>query len=149
MIESRLYAWLAYLGVIPFLLASLMISFGYSNFISLTNLAYFLSSYSLVIVVFMAGIHWGQYISNEKARELSLLLTSNIITLIAWFAFLLASTIFALITYCLLFSILLAIDSKLAARRIISIHYFRTRLVVTCVVIFSLFLAILSLILRT
>lgn len=149
MIETRLYAWLAYLGAIPFLIAAIMISFGYPRLIFVGDLVYLVNSYGLVIVVFMSGIHWGQYLSNENAQELNLLLTSNFITLVAWFAFLLTTTILALVAYCISFSFLLAIDSKLASRRIISRHYFITRCIVTCIVLFSLLLTIFSLILRS
>ncbi len=138
MIESRLYAWLAYLGIAPFLVAAIMIALGQLQLILVGDLTYFVNSYGLVIVAFMSGIHWGQYISVENSRMLNLLLSSIFIALIAWSTFLLATIKFTLAVYVILFTILLAIDAKLYSVRVISKQYFVTRCIVTFMVILSL-----------
>ncbi len=147
--ESKLYAWLAYFGATPFLLGAVMISLGYRQILFVGDLVFFVNSYGLVIVVFMSGIHWGHYLSYKKTHSINLLLTSNFITLIAWFAFLLTSTIFAILTYCISFSLLLLIDAKLVSCNVISKHYFRIRCIVTCIVIMSLLLTMFSLLLKS
>ncbi|MDW3094674.1 MAG: DUF3429 domain-containing protein [Gammaproteobacteria bacterium] len=140
--------WLAYLGVIPFVIGVTLISFGYQQFFLINDLAFMVSSYGLVIVVFMSGIHWGNYLSDEKSHSLNLLIASNLITLISWFAFLLISTELTLLIYCITFSALLYIDAKLLSLQVISKRYFKVRCVVTLIVVISLLLTILNLVMR-
>ena len=143
--ESKLFAWLAYLGTIPFIVGAILISLGHPSFFVINDPVSFVSSYGLIIVVFMSGIHWGQYISVEVSHLINLLISSNIITLLTWFAYLFASVQVALISYCLSFFVLLLIDAKLKSVAVITANYFRTRLIVTTIVIISLVISLVNL----
>ena len=74
--------YLTFLGIIPFLFL-LMLSFYYSERTDyISNLFH---TYSAVIISFIAGTHWGICLQS-KDRNNSVLLESNLITLIAWFS---------------------------------------------------------------
>ncbi|MFK8027355.1 MAG: DUF3429 domain-containing protein [Gammaproteobacteria bacterium] len=140
--KNNLTIWLAYLGTIPFILSAVLVLQDNEGLMSTSNLTHVLNSYALIIVVFMAGVHWGCYLSDEKSHSISLLLISNVITLIAWFAFLLTPFIITLLIYCLAFVVLLFIDSKLLSLDVISKEYFKLRLTITSIVIMSLLLVV-------
>ncbi len=143
--QVKQYTLLAYLGTLPFILSAALILFGIEELILLGDLVFVANSYALVIVVFMSGVHWGNYFSDKKSNIINLLLTSNIITVIAWLAFLLTPSPFVLIFYCVAFLFLLLIDIKLFSHNIITKHYLITRYVVTSIVITSLLLIVFNL----
>ena len=143
--EFNISATLAYLGTIPFVAGAFLILRGYQHIPFIDDMAFLVKSYGLVIVVFMSGVHWGNYLSDKKCHSINLLLTSNLITLVSWFAFLLAPDAPVLLIYCLGFVILLAIDAKLLSLQVISKDYFRLRLLITCIVVVSLLLIIFKL----
>ena len=138
--ENNLTTQLAYLGTIPFIFGALCIALGYKQLLFINDIVQMVNSYGLVIVVFMAGIHWGNYLSDDRCRSINLLLLSNIVTLLSWFAFLLMPTKFAVLVYCLAFSFLLFVDSKLLSNDVISSSYFKLRLIITSIVILCLLL---------
>ena len=144
--EIRLYTWLAYFGAFPFVACSLLILLGFRDVNFIGDLVTVINSYGLVIVVFMSGIHWGNYFSEKQINTPNLLLTSNIIAIFSWFAFLLLPPTLTLLVYCVSFSVLLVIDRKLLSNSVISNDYYVTRCFVTGVVVISLLLTFASLI---
>ncbi|MEM8845061.1 MAG: DUF3429 domain-containing protein, partial [Pseudomonadota bacterium] len=97
------------------------------------------------IVVFMAGVHWGHYLSDSKSHSINLLLFSNTITLLAWFAYLFAPVKLTLFVYCMAFCSLLYIDYKLYLLEVITKSYLKLRVMVTSIVVASLLLASVNL----
>jgi hypothetical protein len=85
--DSKLIKVLTYLGASPFFLAIFMSMFN-SSFLGIHGLQWFLT-YALVILTFMAGTLWGQVI-NDGVKVKSIALATNLLTLVAWLAFLLA-----------------------------------------------------------
>ena len=130
--------WLACLGTIPFVIGAIFTTLGYQQLFFVGDLALMVESYGLIIVVFMSGVHWGHYLSDKNCHSINLLITSNVITLISWFAFLILSVELILIVYCLAFSILLYIDAKLLSIQVINKPYYKLRLIITTIVILSL-----------
>ena len=134
----RLSVILAGLGALPFLVSSLLLTLGVYNLPLLGSTAEILRSYSLAIAVFMCGIHWGQYLQDTQARNLNLLMVSNVLTLICWLAYLVASFVIYFVIVIGVFIALLWVDYRLHKAGRITARYFRMRLAVTAVVCVSL-----------
>ena len=90
-------------------------------------------SYGLLIIAFMAGVHWGQYLSGVRG-QMNLLVSSNFVALLAWFGFLLLPTVWFFVLLVALFAVLYFIDMQLHAPS----DYLKTRRNVTAVVCLSL-----------
>lgn len=147
--EIKLYNWLAYFGAMPFVACALLILVGFRDVNLIGDLVSVVNSYGLVIVVFMSGIHWGNYFSEKQINTINLLVTSNIIAILSWLAFLIFPATFTLLFYCVSFSILLLIDRKLLSNSVISKDYYEMRCVVTSIVVISLSLTFVKLISMT
>lgn len=135
---AHLPAVLAGLGALPFLVSSLLLTLGVDNLPVLGSTAEILRSYSLAIAVFMCGIHWGQYLQDTQARKFNLLMVSNVLTLICWLAFLVASFVAYFVIVIAVFLALLWVDYRLHKAGRITARYFKVRLAVTAVVCASL-----------
>lgn len=135
---ARLPTVLAGLGALPFLVSSLLLTLGVYDLPLLGSTAEILRSYSLAIAVFMCGIHWGQYLQDTEARSLNLLMTSNVLTLILWFGFLVTSFVVYFVIVIAVFLALLWVDYRLHQAGRITARYFKMRLAVTAVVCASL-----------
>jgi hypothetical protein len=139
---SRLTATLAGLGALPFVFGCLLLVLGVDRLPIVGSTVELLRSYTLAIVVFMCGIHWGQYVQDTRARDLNLLLLSNALTVICWLTFLVASFLIYLVIGIAIFLILLWVDYRLHKAGRIADAYFRMRLIVTVVVCLSLALVL-------
>lgn len=111
---------------------------GYSSIGPLGSVNTIVSAYGLLIVSFMAGVNWGTYLYKAQDISLNLFILSNVIALTAWFAFLYAPFELTVLIFICAFAILLLIDYKLYTSSLISQHYFKTRCIVTGLVVVSL-----------
>ena len=136
---------LALLGALPFVLCSLLLTLDIMNLPLLGSVPRLLSSYTLVIAVFMCGVHWGQYLQPASAHSLNLFIVSNVLTILLWIAWLLAPTDIFLFLALIVFVLLLLIDARLRLQQLIGKPYFRMRLLVTSIVCASLLLAVYAL----
>lgn len=134
----KIIKWLTYLGALPFFLA-ILISLGNWSLFTIQGIQWFLT-YGLVILSFMAGTLWGQMVcadSNNSFSTKTIAIASNLITLIAWFTFLLSENSTAIVLVGLgfialyLLEVLLIRDVKRPA------YYLSLRLGVTAVVVFA------------
>ncbi len=133
-----LYAVLTYLGAIPFVACALLLALGLTDFPYPGAAGEIVRAYGLVIVSFMAGVHWGQQIASKAETGVNLQLTSIAVALIAWGSHLMVGdAAFAMILMAL-FAALLAIDFTLYQRGVIDRRYFTVRCIVTAIVISSL-----------
>ena len=140
--DIRLYSWLAYLGAVPFVIPAILILLGYREIALVGDLIYLLTSYGLVIIVFMSGIHWGNYLIKKPAGGVNLFLTSNIITISVWLSFLYLPIGYTLLFYSVAFALLLFLDYYLLIHNLLTKDYFKLRGIVTGMVIFSLLITI-------
>lgn len=129
---------LAYLGALPFVAGSLLLTFGIYNVPVLGGTAELLRSYSFAIAVFMCGVHWGQYLQDPQARHFNLLMVSNVLTVVLWLAYLMISFFIFSAMVIAAFLALLWIDYKLYESNSITWRYFKMRMTVTAVVCVSL-----------
>jgi|TARA_B110000977_G_scaffold43147_1_gene58411 hypothetical protein len=144
--RDRTTALLAHAGVIPFIACTLMISFQIETVIVGLSWLDILLSYSLVIISFMSGVHWGQSLDLDQRRSSQLFIMSNICSLSAWFSYLLLSQKLALLLHALIFCLLWLIDRNLKHSKLISTHYYLLRrrisvIVVTCLLSQTLVIA--------
>jgi Protein of unknown function (DUF3429) len=137
--ENRLVKVLPFLGMVPFLFGSAAVCLSFQLPFGLEPVA-FLSSYGLVILGFMAGVHWGQHLSGIGS-SLSLPLASNAFALAAWFGWLFLDPKWYFLLLAGLFMLLLAVDAGLRGSGTISTSYWRTRLQVTIIVTVALIAA--------
>lgn len=134
------YSLLTYAGVIPFIAVAIL------HFLPTPEpwLNVFFqkvgTSYSLAILTFMAGTHWGIYLQQSSLIRPNLFHTSNIVTLGAWFSYLLAPHDWIMFIHAAGFALLLWIDLRLYQRDVISSDYFQVRKRVSTLVILCLLL---------
>ncbi len=136
--ETKTYTALALAGTIPFIACALLPLLGYDSIRYLGSLDKVVASYGLAIVCFLAGAHWGTYLSGRSADSLNLFITSNVIFLAVWFAYVGADMKWAIGTQVLAFLTLLFIDLRLKRSDVISNAYFRVRSVATLIATISL-----------
>jgi Protein of unknown function (DUF3429) len=137
--ESRLLNTLPFLGMLPFIFGAAWVWYPWNILFGLQPVA-FLSGYGLVILGFMAGVHWGQHLSGTPSSW-NLPFASNAIALAAWFGWMLLSPRWYFLLLAALFAILLAVDSSLRGSGAISAAYWRTRVQVTIIVAIALNIA--------
>ena len=139
--QNKLYQILAYAGSIPFIACACAALMSVEEIYLLGNPTTIVTSYGLAIVSFMAGVHWGTYL--YQRCPLNLFISSNIVTLATWIAFLIASDFTVVVVQTMAFLYLLFIDMHLKRADVIHPDYFKTRIIVTMIVTVSLiFIAI-------
>ncbi len=134
---------LIYAGSIPFIAGAVLLMSDVSTVPLLGNVRDITAAYGLLIAVFLTGIHWGQELSLSHVRP-RLFISSNLIALIIWLSWLLFSPEVFMAMLTLPYLVLLYIDLILCRKNFIDQDYYRSRLVITLVVICSLLVASLS-----
>ena len=132
--QIKLAKWLTILGAIPFVAC---LALAMSN-LDKVHAEYFSITYGAVIASFLSGMHWGLYLTQADTTRVNLLITSNIITLLAWLSLLI---VYPTAQYCIqifCFMSLLMIDRKLMAEGIIHQWFYWPRVAASAVVIISL-----------
>lgn len=143
MSDSRLYSVLAMAGVTPFLACALLPLVGVHSLEPLGPLDRLAAVYGLAIVSFLAGIHWATQIYAPQESRFNLLLASNVVFLVTWFAFVLGNLDIALGAQALAFIVLLGVDRWLQDIGLISRHYLNVRATATALAVVSLLAIVL------
>lgn len=137
--ESRkLYPLLTYAGALPFVACALMPLLGIETLWNLGSYVHIAASYGLAIVCFLCGAHWGTYLYNRAVAPDNLFVTSNVIVVACWFAFLMAVQAMTLFVLILAFLCLLFIDYRLLQAGLVTEFYFRMRRNATVIAAVSL-----------
>ena len=98
-----------------------------------------------MISSFLAGAHWGQHLLINKGQWYrSLPIISNILAVLLWIGFLELSFKMLVAMFVATFVVLLIIDHRLFQMDIITLHYFKTRVFVSAIVITALTLSGIS-----
>ena len=134
----KLYFGLAVAGTLPFVACALLPLLGIQSIPILGRLDELASAYGLAIVCFLAGAHWGNYLLARDDMPFNLFLTSNVIFLFAWFAYVGASLTWAIIAQLVALLVLLVIDYRLKIGSVVSGDYFGARLAATIIAAASL-----------
>jgi Protein of unknown function (DUF3429) len=131
--NSTLARILPYAGTLPFVLGTIAKLTNTLPMIYFIDMRRLVLSYGVLIVSFMAGVHWGQYLSGARGK-VNLLIASNVATLVAWVAGLLLLPAHICYVLIVLFALLYAIDLGLS----LAPAYLQTRRNVTLIVCLSL-----------
>ena len=136
--DNRLYTLLTYAGALPFIACALLPLFGFEELPNVGRFDHIAEVYGLAIASFVAGSHWGTYLYNREISPANLFLTSNLVVLAAFFAFLLTGTLLTIFTLMLSFAYLLFVDLSLKRADLTTDYYYSMRLRVTLIVLASL-----------
>jgi len=137
--ESRkLYPILTYAGVLPFVGCALMPVLGLQELWNLGSYDQIAAAYGLAIVCFLCGAHWGTYLYHRAKAPDNLYITSNVIVVACWFAFLMAAKGVTLFVLILAFLCLLVIDYRLLKAGLLTDYYFRMRSIATAIAVVAL-----------
>lgn len=123
---------LIFLGSIPFIFLSFLKLFNYQEFFQI-EINFILSIYSLSIISFICGSHWGIFLSNSNLG-INLFLLSNFLTILSFIGFLLLEERNYFFLQILILIILLLIDVYIFRKKITQKKYVNTRILVTSVV---------------
>lgn len=140
--DHKLYTALSYAGAIPFVLCALLPFVGIDTVPNVGRLNLVVETYGLAIASFVAGSHWGTFLYNREICPTNLFVTSNIIVLACWFAFLLTGPVLTVFVLVLAFAYLLLIDLTLHKAQLTTDGYFAVRRNVSYIVIASLMLVL-------
>lgn len=123
---------LIFLGSIPFISLSFLKLFNYQEFFQI-EINFILSIYSLSIISFICGSHWGIFLSNSNLG-INLFLLSNFLTILSFIGFLLLEERNYFFLQILILIILLLIDVYIFRKKITQKKYVNTRILVTSLV---------------
>ncbi|MGB5331252.1 MAG: DUF3429 domain-containing protein [Woeseiaceae bacterium] len=141
--NKRLYTLLALAGTSPFVACALLPLIGIDSLPGFGALDVLASTYGLAIICFLAGAHWGTYLLSQSATPFNLFVSSNVVFLAVWFAFIGANLAWSIAVQIIAFQILLFIDFRLNQDAIISAAYLRIRLIATLIATVSLLVILL------
>jgi len=124
---------LIFLGSIPFIFFSFLRMLSYEEFFHL-DINYILSIYSLSIISFICGSHWGIFLTNNNLK-INLFLLSNLITISSFFGILFLKVNYFFLLQILILILLLLIDFYIFRQNIIQKKYIYSRILITVIVV--------------
>lgn len=111
--------------------------------ISTADTLHFATTYSAVIISFLAGIHWACYLFFRERCPRNLLFTSNLVALLAWLCLLVNNLPWQILLHILLFLYLLVLDFRLSEAGVLPAWFYLLRRNATAIVVLSLSIIIL------
>ena len=132
---------LIFLGSIPF------VFFSFLRIISLEEFFYFdinyiLSIYSLSIISFICGSHWGLFLTNNSLK-INLFFLSNLLTISSFFGILFLKMNYFFLLQILILIILLLIDFYIYRQNITQLKYIYSRVIITILVVLCLIIPVI------
>ena len=132
---------LIFLGSIPF------VFFSFLRMISLEEFFYFdinyiLSIYSLSIISFICGSHWGLFLTNNTLK-INLFFLSNLLTISSFFGILFLKMNYFFLLQILILIILLLIDFYIYRQNITQLKYIYSRVIITILVVLCLIIPVI------
>ncbi|MEO1037697.1 MAG: DUF3429 domain-containing protein [Pseudomonadota bacterium] len=141
---SAIVPTLTFLGLVPFVAAAALVVIGVESLPYLGPIEPLLASYTLLIVSFMAGTHWGLSVARGGRQPAPLFLASILVALTAWFAFLFAPLQAALVIDAAALIVLLVSEHRYAGYFKISDDYLRLRTQVSAIAVATVLAASLA-----
>lgn len=99
---------------------------------------FFATTYSAIIISFLAGIHWACYIFFAAQCPRNLLLTSNAVALLAWLSLLVQHQPSVALLHILCFLYLFILDIRLCKAGVLPAWFYRLRRNATAIVVILL-----------
>lgn len=128
---SSLVRALVFAGALPFIAATLLVLLPVLPAFDARAL---FESWTLVILAFLCGAHWGQGIAARGKTPLNLFIASNLLAVLLWLVHVfLPGTAFLLLAL-LELALLLWIDRRLHAHELIDQWYYLTRVRISVIV---------------
>ena len=143
--NPRVYAALAFVGASPFVFCAVLPWFGIASLPLLGPLDQLANIYGLAIITFLAGTHWSFQLQHASRTPFNLFITSNLVFLAVFFAFVIAELRWSLLAEVLAFLYLLYVDFRLRKADLTAAPYFRVRNIATSLACLSLLIIALSL----
>lgn len=143
--NQKLYAALAFAGASPFVACAVLPWFGIASLPIIGPLDALANAYGLAIIAFLAGTHWSFQLQDASRTPFNLFVTSNVVFLVAFFAFVIAGLRWSLLTEVLAFLYLLYVDLRLHRAGLTMAAYFRVRSIATSLACLSLLLIAIGL----
>lgn len=133
--NHRMAQWLTYAGTLPLVIAAVEMVAGR---IPSDDAAWIASTYSAIILSFLAGIHWACYLFFAQACPRNLLITSNAVALLAWLSLLAQHQPWSVLLQIFCFLYMLALDYKLQHAAILPQWFYVLRRNATIIVVLLL-----------
>ena len=132
---------LIFLGSIPF------VFFSFLRIISLEEFFYFdinyiLSIYSLSIISFICGSHWGLFLTNNTLK-INLFFLSNFLTILSFFGILFLKVNYFFLLQILILIILLLVDFYIYRQNVTQLKYIYSRMIITILVVICLIIPVI------
>lgn len=141
--SKHLYPLLMAAGLAPFFITAIAPIFSLEVIPVIGDIYRAGALYGLIIVSFMAGIHWGICITSNSlvnsSQSATLMTASNAYTVLPWLCYLFFgpnSVFYA--SLIIAFSLIFVADRSLFKQGVINEHYYRTRKLVTIAVLVCL-----------
>ena len=132
---------LIFLGSIPFVFFSFLRIISLEEFFYL-DINYILSIYSLSIISFICGSHWGLFLTNNTLK-INLFFLSNFLTILSFFGILFLKVNYFFLLQILILIILLLIDFYIYRQNITQLKYIYSRVIITILVVLCLIIAVI------
>ena len=129
------------LGSIPFIFFAFLRILSFEKFFNL-DINYILAIYSLSIISFICGSHWGIFLKNNNLK-VNLFLLSNFLTISSFFGILFLITNYFFLLQILILIILLLIDFYIYKQNITQKKYFYFRILITTLVVVCLIIPVI------
>ena len=136
--KIELASILTYAGAIPFVLAALCMYWDFEKLPIIGDVQKIIHLYGLVIVVFIAGSHWGLSVNLLDKQRMFLLSISNFLTLAIFVSYIWLNSMPFELSLIAILLMLLMIDYWLFFKKVNSQDYVLMRLIVSIIVIISL-----------
>ena len=124
---------LIYLGSIPFVFFSFLRIVSLEDFFYL-DINYILSIYSLSIISFICGSHWGIFLTNNTLK-INLFIFSNLLTILSFSGILFLKIDYFFLLQVLILVALLVIDLYIYRQNITLKKYINSRIFITIIVV--------------
>ena len=132
---------LIFIGSIPFVFFSFLRIISLEEFFYL-DINYILSIYSLSIISFICGSHWGLFLTNNTLK-INLFFLSNFLTISSFFGILFLKINYFFLLQILILVILLLIDFYIYRQNITQLKYIYSRILITTLVVICLIIPVI------
>tara|TARA_B100001057_G_scaffold497731_1_gene602689 strand:+ start:2790 stop:3218 length:429 start_codon:yes stop_codon:yes gene_type:complete len=120
------------LGSVPFIFFAFLRMLSYEKFFHL-DINYIIAIYSLSIISFICGSHWGIFLTNSKLK-INLFFLSNFLTISSFIGILFLTINYFFLLQILILTILLLIDFYIYRQNITQKKYYYFRILITTLV---------------
>jgi len=141
MTKKNLPYILIFLGSIPFVFFSFLRIISLEEFLYL-DIDYILSIYSLSIISFICGSHWGLFLT-KNSLKINLFFLSNLLTISSFLGILFLKMNYFFLLQILIFIILLLIDFYIYRQNITQLKYIYSRVIITILVVLCLIIPVI------